>query len=165
MFRQFSDESFAPFMQDWDKREEFPLDTLKKAASLGLGGIYVKDEAKGGSMMSRLDASIIFEALAAGCTSTAAFLSIHNMCAWMLDSFGSEALKEQYLQKLTQIDLVASYCLTEPGSGSDSSALTTTAKLDQSSGHYVLNGTKASTKRRPLLRPIANKRGCLLGLY
>ena len=143
MVRSFSNESFAPKMQTWDEHEIFPLEVLQRAASLGFGGIYVTDEKKGGSNMSRLEASIIFEALSTGCTSTAAFLSIHNMCSWMLDTFGSESLKHKYLGKMTSLQLVASYCLTEPGSGSDAASLKTTAIKE--GAEYILNGSKVNS--------------------
>jgi len=118
----------------------FPVDTLRAAAALGFAAIYVDPEV-GGSGLGRLDAAIIFEALAYGDVSTAAFLSIHNMASWMIDKFGSQALREQYLPRLATMELIASYCLTEPGSGSDAAGLRTTAVRDGS--HYVLNGSKA----------------------
>src|SRR6185369_1862695 len=113
--------------------------TLREAAALGFAGIYVGADV-GGSALSRLDAAIIFEELAQGCTSTAAYMSIHNMAAWMIDAFGSRAQRERLLPRLCTMEHFASYCLTEPGSGSDAAALQT--KAERRNGHYVLNGTK-----------------------
>ena len=138
--RRFSRERLAPFAAEWDEKSHFPVDRLREAASLGFAGIYVKSDV-GGSEMSRLDAAIIMEELSAGCTSTAAFISIHNMASWMIDRFGSEAQRRRFLPKLTTMELIASYCLTEPGSGSDAAALKTRAVKD--GDHYVLNGSKA----------------------
>ncbi|KAJ3123992.1 Isobutyryl-CoA dehydrogenase, mitochondrial [Physocladia obscura] len=138
--KRFADQEFAPNMRKWDESSFFPVDTMKKAADLGFGAIYCSDEF-GGSALSRIDASLIFEALATGCVPTTAFISIHNMVAWMIDSFGSNALREKYIPALSKMDLIASYCLTEPSSGSDASSLQTTAKRD---GDYlILNGSKA----------------------
>jgi alkylation response protein AidB-like acyl-CoA dehydrogenase len=138
--RSFAREHMMPFARDWDEREAFPVETLRKAAALGFGGIYVKDDV-GGSALSRLDATIIFEELAQGCTSTAAYISIHNMNAWMIDTFGSQAQRRQFLPKLCTMEHFSSYCLTEPDSGSDAASLKTRAVRD--GDHYVLNGTKA----------------------
>jgi alkylation response protein AidB-like acyl-CoA dehydrogenase len=138
--RYFAREHMMPFARDWDERETFPVETLRKAAALGFGGIYVKDDV-GGSALSRLDATIIFEELAQGCTSTAAYLSIHNMNSWMIDAFGSQAQRRQFLPKLCTMERFSSYCLTEPGSGSDAASLKTRAVRD--GDHYLLNGTKA----------------------
>ena len=138
--RQFAAEELAPYAAKWDEEAIFPVDTLRKAAALGFAGIYVQEDV-GGSALTRLDAAIIFEALSSGCTSTAAFLSIHNMASWMIDRFGSEEVRQKWLPKLTTMELIASYCLTEPGSGSDASALRTKAVRD--GDHYVLNGSKA----------------------
>jgi len=138
--RSFAREHMMPFARDWDERETFPVETLRKAAALGFGGIYVKDDV-GGSALSRLDATIIFEELAQGCTSTAAYISIHNMNAWMIDTFGSQPQRRQFLPKLCTMERFSSYCLTEPGSGSDAASLKTRAARD--GDHYVLNGTKA----------------------
>ena len=126
MARQFAREEMAPYAAGWDEDCVFPVETLRKAAALGLAGIYVR-ESSGGSGLTRLDAAVIFEELAAACTSTAAYLSIHNMVAWMIDSFAGDALREQYLPKLLTMEHFASYCLTEPGSGSDAASLKTTA--------------------------------------
>jgi len=138
--RRFARERLAPFAAEWDEKFHFPVDRLREAAGLGFAGIYVKSDV-GGSEMSRLDAAIIMEELSAGCTSTAAFISIHNMASWMIDRFGSEAQRRRFLPKLTTMELIASYCLTEPGSGSDAAALKTRAVKD--GDHYVLNGSKA----------------------
>jgi len=138
--RSFAREHMMPFAREWDERETFPVETLRKAAALGFGGIYVKDDV-GGSALSRLDATIIFEELAQGCTSTAAYISIHNMNAWMIDAFGSQAQRRKFLPKLCSMEHFSSYCLTEPGSGSDAASLATRAVRD--GDHYVLNGTKA----------------------
>ena len=138
--RAFAREHMMPFAREWDERETFPVETLRKAAALGFGGIYVKDDV-GGSALSRLDATIIFEELAQGCTSTAAYISIHNMNAWMIDAFGSQAQRRKFLPKLCSMEHFSSYCLTEPGSGSDAASLATRAARD--GDHYVLNGTKA----------------------
>jgi len=136
----FAAERLAPHSAEWDEKKHFPVDVLREAASLGFAGIYVQDDV-GGSGLSRLDASIIFEALSYGDVPTAAYLTIHNMASWMIDRFGSDALRRRYLPRLTTMELIASYCLTEPGSGSDAAALRTTARLD--GDHYVLNGGKA----------------------
>jgi alkylation response protein AidB-like acyl-CoA dehydrogenase len=138
--RKFSRERLAPHAAEWDEKEIFPVDVLREAAGLGFAGIYVKSDV-GGSEMRRLDAAIIFEELSAGCTSTAAFLSIHNMVSWMIDRFGSEAQRRQFLPKLVTMEKIASYCLTEPSSGSDAASLKTRAVKD--GDHYVLNGSKA----------------------
>ncbi|MFT6490971.1 MAG: alkylation response protein AidB-like acyl-CoA dehydrogenase [Parvibaculaceae bacterium] len=138
--RQFAADELAPHAAKWDEDAIFPVDTLRKAAALGFAGIYVQEDV-GGSALTRLDAALIFEALSSGCTSTAAFLSIHNMASWMIDRFGSQEVRQKWLPKLTTMDLIASYCLTEPGSGSDASALRTKAVRD--GDHYVLNGGKA----------------------
>ena len=138
--RQFARDEMMPFARDWDETETFPVEALRKAAALGFGGIYVKEDV-GGSALSRLDAAIIFEELAQGCTSTAAYISIHNMAAWMIDSFGSEEVRQRFLPKLCTMQHFASYCLTEPGAGSDAASLTTKATRD--GDHYVLDGAKA----------------------
>ena len=138
--RQFAAERLAPHAADWDKRCHFPVDTLREAAGLGFAGIYAA-EARGGAGLSRLDAAIIFEELATGCTSTAAYLSIHNMVAWMIDAFGSEEQRTRWLPGLTTMERFASYCLTEPGAGSDAASLATRAQ--QQGDRYLLNGSKA----------------------
>ncbi|HEY1708369.1 MAG TPA: isobutyryl-CoA dehydrogenase [Rhizomicrobium sp.] len=138
--RRFSRERLAPFAAEWDEKSHFPVDVLREAAGLGFAGIYVKADV-GGSEMSRLDAAIIMEELSAGCTSTAAFISIHNMASWMIDRFGTEEQRHRFLPKMTNMEKIASYCLTEPGSGSDAASLKTRAVKD--GDHYVLNGGKA----------------------
>ena len=129
-----------PRAREWDEGEIFPVETLRKAAALGFGGIYVKEDV-GGSALTRLDATIIFEELAQGCISTAAYISIHNMAAWMIDRYGGEAQRQRFLPKLCTMEHFASYCLTEPDAGSDAASLTTRAVRD--GDHYVLDGTKA----------------------
>lgn len=136
----FAAAELAPHSARWDEEKHFPVDVIRKAANLGFAGIYVKEDV-GGSALGRLDAALIFEALSYGDVSTAAFISIHNMASWMIDRFGSEELRRKYLPRLTSMELIASYCLTEPGSGSDAAALKTKAVLD--GDHYVLNGSKA----------------------
>ncbi|MEM8686036.1 MAG: acyl-CoA dehydrogenase family protein [Pseudomonadota bacterium] len=137
---QFTEEFFVPNAAEWDESNIFPREELLKAAELGFGGIYVAEEV-GGSALTRLDAALVFEELSKGCPSTAAFLSIHNMAAWMMDSFGDEALRRRFLPDVCAMQKIASYCLTEPGSGSDAAALKTKAVRD--GDHYVLNGSKA----------------------
>ena len=138
--RAFAEGQLAPFSAEWDEKKHFPVETLRQAAELGFAGIYVNEDV-GGSGLSRLDASIIFEALSYGDVPTAAYLTIHNMASWMIDRFGSDDLRKRYLPRLTTMQLIASYCLTEPGSGSDAANMRTSAKLD--GDHYVLNGGKA----------------------
>ncbi len=138
--RAFARDEMMPFVRDWDENEVFPVEALRKAAALGFGGIYVKEDV-GGSALTRLDAAIIFEELAQGCTSTAAYISIHNMVAWMIDSYGADELRRKYLPKLCTMEHFASYCLTEPGAGSDAASLTTKARRDGDT--YVLDGAKA----------------------
>ncbi|XP_059960183.1 isobutyryl-CoA dehydrogenase, mitochondrial isoform X3 [Mesoplodon densirostris] len=136
----FAAREMAPNMAEWDQKELFPVDVMRKAAQLGFGGIYVRTDV-GGSGLSRLDTSVIFEALATGCTSTTAYISIHNMCAWMIDAFGSEEQRHRLCPPLCTMEKFASYCLTEPGSGSDAASLLTSAK--RRGDHYVLSGSKA----------------------
>ena len=138
--RAFARDEMMPHAAKWDEASIFPVDTLQRAAALGFGGIYVRDDV-GGSALTRLDATLIFEELAQGCTSTAAYISIHNMAAWMIDTFGSDALRQKMLPKLCTMEHFASYCLTEPGAGSDAASLTTRAERD--GDHYVINGAKA----------------------
>jgi len=138
--RAFAEGQLAPHSAEWDEKKHFPVDVLRQAAELGFAGIYVNEDV-GGSGLARLDASIIFEALSYGDVPTAAYLTIHNMASWMIDRFGSDDLRQRYLPRLTTMQLIASYCLTEPGSGSDAANMRTTAKLD--GDHYVLNGGKA----------------------
>ena len=138
--RRFALEKLAPYAAEWDEKEFFPVATMREAAALGFASIYIKSDV-GGSELSRLDAAIIFEELSAGCTSTAAFLSIHNMASWMIDRYGNEDQRHRFLPALTQMAKIASYCLTEPDSGSDAASLKTRALKD--GDHYVLNGSKA----------------------
>src|SRR5947207_4208671 len=138
--RRFAVDRLAPFAAEWDEKAFFPVETMREAAALGFASIYVKADV-GGSEMSRLDAALIFEELSAGCTSTAAFISIHNMASWMIDRFGGDEQRKRFLPKLTTMEKIASYCLTEPGSGSDAASLKARAVRD--GDHYVLNGSKA----------------------
>jgi alkylation response protein AidB-like acyl-CoA dehydrogenase len=138
--RAFARDEMMPHAAKWDEASIFPVDTLRRAAALGFGGIYVRDDV-GGSALTRLDATLIFEELSQGCTSTAAYISIHNMAAWMIDTFGSDALRKKVLPKLCTMEHFASYCLTEPGAGSDAASLTTRAERD--GDHFVINGAKA----------------------
>ena len=139
MARDFAAERIAPHALDWDARKHFPVDVLREAASLGMGGIAIPEE-HGGSGLTRLDAALIFEALATGCPTVSAYLSIHNMAAGMIDRFGSEDQRARWLPGLCRMDLLAAYCLTEPGAGSDAASLRTSARRDGDA--YVLNGTK-----------------------
>jgi alkylation response protein AidB-like acyl-CoA dehydrogenase len=138
--RRFAQDQLAPHAAKWDEEAIFPTDVMRDAAALGFAGIYVAEDV-GGSALTRTDAALIFEALSEGCTSTAAFMSIHNMSGWMIDRFGSEEQRQQWLPDLTSMAKIASYCLTEPGSGSDAAALSTKAVRD--GDDYVLNGGKA----------------------
>ena len=140
--QRFTADQITPFAAEWDEKHIFPKDTIKQSAELGFGAIYVSEES-GGIGLGRLEAALIMEAMAYGCPTTSAFISIHNMAAWMIDEFGGKNLKDRYLPDLIGMDKIASYCLTEPGSGSDAAALKTSAKLDGE--HYVLNGTKIWT--------------------
>jgi len=139
MAREFAAEHLAPFAVEWDRSKIFPLETMRAAAALGMGGIYV-DEALGGSGLSRLDAALIIEALATGCPTIAAYISIHNMVAGMIDRYGDDDQRNRYLPKLCSMAHFASYCLTEPAAGSDAAALRTKAVLDGEG--YIVNGTK-----------------------
>jgi alkylation response protein AidB-like acyl-CoA dehydrogenase len=136
----FAAGKLAPKAAEWDRTGHFPVDVLRQAAALGFAGIYVRQDV-GGSELGRLESTLIFEALSAGCTSTAAFLSIHNMASWMIDRFGSPTQRQHWLPRLCSMELIASYCLTEPGAGSDAASLTTRAVRD--GDDYVLNGGKA----------------------
>ena len=137
--RDFSDKRIAPGAQEWDATHHFPKDVLREAAGIGMGAIYVSEDV-GGSGMRRLDGVRIFEQLARGCPSVAAYLSIHNMCVWMIDEFGTDAQRQEWIPSLASMEHFASYCLTEPGAGSDAAALRTKAVRDGDS--YVLTGTK-----------------------
>ena len=139
MARAFAAEVFAPNALAWDEAKHFPVAEMRKAAALGMGGIFVGEDV-GGSGLSRLTGTLIFEALATGCPTTAAFMSIHNMTASLIDTFGSDEQRRQWLPKLCTMELLASYCLSEPDAGSDAAALTTRAIRD--GNHYVLNGQK-----------------------
>lgn len=136
----FARDEMEPHAREWDEKSIFPVETLRKAAALGFAGIYVREEV-GGSGLTRLDAALIFEELAKGCTSTAAYISIHNMVGWMIDRFGSDELRQRYVPDLCSMARFGSYCLTEPGSGSDAASLRTRAVRE--GDHYVLNGSKA----------------------
>jgi alkylation response protein AidB-like acyl-CoA dehydrogenase len=140
MARKFTADAITPFAGEWDEKKIFPRDTIREAAELGFGSIYVSEES-GGIGLGRLDAALIFEALAYGCPSTSAFISIHNMASWMIDRFGSAEVKQKYLPSMITMERIGSYCLTEPSSGSDAAALKTKAVLD--GDHYVLSGSKA----------------------
>ncbi|MEE4317029.1 MAG: acyl-CoA dehydrogenase family protein [Erythrobacter sp.] len=137
--QRFTADNITPNAAEWDEKHIFPRDVIQKSAELGFGAIYVSEES-GGIGLGRLEAALIMEAMAYGCPSTSAFISIHNMAAWMIDRFGAETVKAKYLPSLVTMEKIASYCLTEPGSGSDAAALKTTARRD--GDHYVLNGTK-----------------------
>lgn len=139
MARVFADEKLAPDALRWDEEKHFPVDVMREAASLGMGGVYIREDV-GGSGLSRLDAALIFEALATGCPTVSAYVSIHNMCAWMIDTYGDEEQRARWLPGLCTMDLLASYCLTEPGAGSDAAALKTRATRE--GDHYVVNGVK-----------------------
>jgi alkylation response protein AidB-like acyl-CoA dehydrogenase len=139
MARRFTADAITPFAAQWDEDHSFPLETIKAAAELGFASIYVSEES-GGIGLGRLDAALIMEAMAYGCPTTSAFISIHNMASWMIDRYGSDEIKARYLPSLITMDSIASYCLTEPGSGSDAAALRTSAKLE--GDHYIVNGTK-----------------------
>src|SRR5438045_2502406 len=140
MARKFTSEVIAPFAAEADGKHIFPRDTIREAAELGFGAIYVSEES-GGIGLGRLEAALIMEAMAYGCPSTSAFISIHNMASWMIDRFGSDELKQKYLPPLIPMEKIASYCLTEPSSGSDAAALKTKAVKD--GDHYVVSGSKA----------------------
>jgi hypothetical protein len=138
--RQFAEAELAPHSAEWDETKHFPVDVMRMAAEMGFCGIYTGEE-HGGMALGRVEAAVIFEELSRGDVSTAAFISIHNMATWMIDSFGSDELRARLVPSLVAMETIASYCLTEPGSGSDAAALRTTARLD--GDHYVLNGSKA----------------------
>jgi len=137
--RKFTEDRITPFAAEWDETRHYPVDVWKAAGELGFGAIYVSEDS-GGIGLGRLEAALIMEAMSYGCPATSAYISIHNMAAWMIDTFGGQELKNRYLPDLVTMERIASYCLTEPGSGSDAAALKTTARLD--GDHYVLNGTK-----------------------
>lgn len=139
MARRFTADAITPFAAEWDEKHIFPRDTIRAAAELGFGGIYVSEES-GGIGLGRLEAALIMEAMAYGCPSTSAFISIHNMASWMIDRFGSKAVKDKYLPSMVPMERIGSYCLTEAGSGSDAAALKTRAARD--GDHYVVTGSK-----------------------
>ncbi len=139
MARQFSDDNIAPHAIEWDETGHFPIDVIKQAAQLGMAGIYVSEDV-GGSDLTRLDATLIFEALAYGCPSIGSFISIHNMCSWMIDQYGTPEQREKWLPKMATMEKVCSYALTEPGSGSDAASLTT--KAQRNGDGWKLNGAK-----------------------
>jgi alkylation response protein AidB-like acyl-CoA dehydrogenase len=135
----FAAERLAPFAIEWDREKKFPVETMREAAALGMGGIYI-NETYGGSGLSRLDAALIIEALATGCPTIAAYISIHNMVAGMIDRYGNDAQRQKYLPKLCSMEFLSSYCLTEPAAGSDAASLRTKAVRD--GDHYIVNGVK-----------------------
>ncbi len=135
----FAAERVAPFALEWDKAKTFPADVIRETGPLGFGGLYVRDDV-GGSALTRLDAVLVFEQLAQACPGFSSFISIHNMAASMIDRFGNEEQRQRFLPKLISMEWLASYCLTEPGSGSDAAALRTRAVRD--GDHYVINGAK-----------------------
>jgi len=137
--RRFTADRITPHAAEWDEKHIFPRDTIKAAAELGFASIYVSEES-GGIALGRLEAALIMEAMSYGCPSTSAFISIHNMAAWMIDRFGSAAVKDKYLPDLVTMDRLASYCLTEPGSGSDAAALKTRAVRD--GDDWIVTGSK-----------------------
>jgi alkylation response protein AidB-like acyl-CoA dehydrogenase len=139
MARTFAADRLAPNAIEWDSAKHFPVDVLREAAELGLGGIYVREE-HGGSSLSRLDAALIFDALSEGCPTIAAYISIHNMVAWMVDRYGTDEQRAAWLPRLCSMEIFGAYCLSEPASGSDAAALETRAVLD--GDHYVVNGVK-----------------------
>src|SRR5919206_3054649 len=135
----FAEKRLAPYALEWDETHHFPTDVLREAAELGMAAIYCHEDV-GGSGLRRLDAVRIFEQLAKADPTIAAFLSIHNMCTWMVDTFGTHEQRKSWIPRLASMEAIASYCLTEPGAGSDASALRTKAVRD--GDHYVLNGQK-----------------------
>jgi len=139
MAQKFTADAITPFAAEWDEKHIFPRDTIKQAADLGFGGIYVSEES-GGIGLGRLESALIMEAMAYGCPSTSAFISIHNMASWMIDTFGSQAVKDKYLPDLIPMDKISSYCLTEAGAGSDAASLKTKAVRD--GDDYIVNGSK-----------------------
>jgi len=140
MAQQFTADAITPHAAEWDEKHIFPRDTIRRAAELGFGSIYVSEES-GGIGLGRLEAALIMEAMAYGCPSTSAFISIHNMASWMIDRFGSAPVKDKYLPSMVTMERIGSYCLTEPGSGSDAAALKTRAVKD--GDHYIVSGSKA----------------------
>jgi alkylation response protein AidB-like acyl-CoA dehydrogenase len=139
MARKFTADQITPHAAQWDEEKHFPRDVVRQAGELGFGAIYISEE-MGGINLGRLESALIFEALSYGCPSTAAFISVHNMASWLIDKFGGDEIKQRYLPGLVGMEKLASYCLTEPSSGSDAAALKTTARLE--GDHYVVSGTK-----------------------
>ena len=139
MVLDFAAERLAPHALDWDERRHLPLDVIRETAELGMGGVYIREDV-GGSGLGRLDAAVIFEALATGCVDVSAFITIHNMAGWMIDTFGTDEQRRRFLPDMTSMRRIASYCLTEPGSGSDAAAMRARATRDGED--YVLSGTK-----------------------
>lgn len=138
--KEFAQHEMAPFAKEWDEKHIFPVETLRKAADLGFAAICIRDDV-GGSNLTRLDSALIFEELATACVSTAAYLSIHNMVSWLIDTYANDVLRKKWIPRLATMELFSSYCLTEPGAGSDAASLKTTAVLQ--GDEYILNGTKA----------------------
>lgn len=139
MARAFAAQEIAPHALEWDQARHFPVDVIRKAAGLGMGGIYIGEDT-GGSGLTRLDAALIFEALAQGCPAVSAYISIHNMASWMIDKYGTAEQRQRFLPDLCRMELLSSYCLTEADAGSDAAALKTTAR--RNGGDYILNGAK-----------------------
>ncbi|MDE2042677.1 MAG: acyl-CoA dehydrogenase family protein, partial [Alphaproteobacteria bacterium] len=139
MAQKFTADNITLHAAEWDEKHHFPRDVIKQAGGLGFGAIYIAEE-RGGIGLGRLEAALIMEAMAYGCPATSAFISIHNMASWMIDHFGGDRVRDHYLPDLVTMDRIASYALTEPGSGSDAAALKTTARLD--GDHYIVNGSK-----------------------
>lgn len=139
MAQKFTADAITPHAAEWDEKHIFPREVIKQSADLGFGGIYISEES-GGIGLGRLESAIIMEAMAYGCPATSSFISIHNMASWMIDCFGSQAVKDKFLPDLIPMEKISSYCLTEPGSGSDAAALKTSAKRD--GDYYIVNGGK-----------------------
>ena len=139
MAQKFTADAITPHAAEWDEKHIFPRDVIKQSADLGFGGIYISEES-GGIGLGRLESAIIMEAMAYGCPATSSFISIHNMASWMIDCFGSQVVKDKFLPDLIPMEKISSYCLTEPGSGSDAAALKTSAKRD--GDDYIVNGGK-----------------------
>src|SRR5213595_859885 len=145
MAQKFTADEITPRAAEWDEKHVFPKDTIRRAADLGFASIYVSEE-NGGIGLGRLEAALIMEAMAYGCPSTSAFISIHNMASWMIDRFGADEVKQKYLPAMISMEKIGSYCLTEPSSGSDAAALKTKAVRANDSkwgDHYVVSGSKA----------------------
>jgi alkylation response protein AidB-like acyl-CoA dehydrogenase len=139
MAEEYAAERLAPFALEWDREKHFPVDVIRESAALGMAGMFVREDV-GGSGLTRLDAALVMEALAAGCPAIASYISIHNMVAGMIDKFGTEAQRKKFLPRLCRMEILSAYCLTEPSAGSDAAALRTQAV--RQGDHYVVNGTK-----------------------